>query len=192
LGGGFKAFGAEVSGRVGTPLRVVAAVLGTGMLIGVLYPEFRANTFFSSLASNESPSDKSALKVNYYVDELSASLDVGNSGNGGIIIMKEPTLHWQYKACPKLTPPTDVGSATAMASYKYKARLSTSDGSHLLDRQQFKYGPGQVDDFYVTLRYADNGIYTVWMSFRYGDLGDEDRVYKTRKKRLEVCARFSQ
>jgi hypothetical protein len=199
LGGGFKVFGAEVSGTVGTPLRVVAGVLGTGVLLGALYPSFQGNNPFGSnlestspSASNESPSGKSALKVNYYVDETSASMDVGNAGNGGVIIVRQPTLHWEYKPCPKLTPSTGYASPSVLATHEYRVRLSASDGSHLLDRRPFKYGPGQVDSFYVAQRFADNGIYTVWLSFRHRNLGDdEDRVYKTRKETLEVCARFS-
>jgi len=200
LGGGFKVFGAEVSGTVGTPLRVVAGVLGTGVLLGVLYPTFQANNPLGSnpestvsSASNESPSNEPELKTNYYADELSASMDVGNAGDGGVIIVRQPTLHWEYQPCPQLSPSTGAATPSAMATHEYQVRLSASDGSHLLDRRPFKYGPGQVDSFYVGLLYADNGIYTVWLSFRHRNLGDdEDRVYETRKKTLEVCARFSE
>jgi hypothetical protein len=143
VGGGFKVFGAEVSGTVGTPLRIVAGVIGTGVLLAALYPTFRENTPFGSggentSSANSSASNRSQLKTNYYVDEQGVTMNVGNVGNSGVIIVSQLTLHWEYKPCPKVTPATGSGAPSVMASYKYEAQLSTSDDSHVLDPRSFK------------------------------------------------------
>jgi hypothetical protein len=199
LGGGFKAFGAEISERVGTPLRVVAGVIGALVLLATLYPTLEEANLFgskpkstSSSVSNEPPTGESALKVNYSADEQAASMDVGNGGTSGVIIVRQLTLHWEYKPCPRLTPATGSSAPGVVNVYTYEVRLSTSDGSDVLDPRPFKYGPGEVDGFFVYLQYPGNGIYTLWLSFRYRALGDDkDRVYTTRKEVLEVCAKFS-
>jgi hypothetical protein len=189
LGGTFKAFGFEISGRVGTPLRVAAGVIGVIFLLGALYPTLRPEPS----SPKPEPADKPGLDVDYHVDEQGASLIVGNGGDGGgIIIVSQLTAHWEYKKCPELIPGATTSPGTVMAMHKYELRLSTSDGSHVVDPRKFRYKPGQAEEFVMELKYPSNGIYTIWLSFNYKTLGDgEGHVYKTSKETNEVCAEFS-
>lgn len=128
------------------------------------------------------------LRVDFHVAKYTgANMLIGNQGQG-IIIVSELTIHWSYRKCPRFREPT-VGAP--LVEYRYEVALTTSDGSQRLDSKEFKYGAGDVDKFLIGLSYPDHGVYTVWLSFQYRELG-EDGVnrYETEKDEREVCVKW--
>jgi|GEM_PF-4046801 len=127
----------------------------------------------------------SDLRVDFHVGKYTGgNMLLGNQGQG-IIIVSDLTIHWSYRECPQFREPT-VG--VPLVEYRYEVDLTASEGSQRLDPREFKYGPGDVDKFLVDLNYPDYGVYTVWLSFQYRHLGeDEVHLYETEKDQREVC-----
>ena len=132
----------------------------------------------------------STLKASNLLVEFSvakytgASVMIGNQGQG-IVLVSEITLNWDYRACPQLTPPL---SGAPLVTYKYEVDLTQAKGSKLLDTQDFKYGPGDIDRFLVDLNYPGHGIYSVWFSFKHKAPGEADfKTYTTAKAERSVC-----
>lgn len=132
----------------------------------------------------------STLKASNLVAELSvdkytgASVMIGNQGQG-IVLVSGITLNWDFRPCPRLT---EVLAGAPLVTYKYDVTLTQAKGSKLLDTQDFKYGPGDIDRFLVDLHYPGHGIYSVWFSFKHKAPGEADfRTYTTAQAENSVC-----
>ncbi|MGZ8284224.1 MAG: hypothetical protein ACXW27_01105 [Allosphingosinicella sp.] len=124
------------------------------------------------------------LDVEFRVDTYTgASIDIANEGQG-VILVDNLTLHWSYRSCPKLRPPS-VGAP--LVEFRYTAALTMDDGSKLLDRRTFKYGPGEIDRFLVDLEYPGNGVYSVWLSFDHRKVGETSKHFETEHATHELC-----
>jgi hypothetical protein len=125
------------------------------------------------------------LQVEYALSRYGgASLLIGNRGQG-VELVSDLSLHWTYAKCPVPDPMT-VGAY--IVTYRYVADVTTSDGSKRLDDKTFKYGPGEVDEFKVDVRYPADGVYRVWMSFAHKTLGEPaSRTFVTERAERRVC-----
>jgi hypothetical protein len=125
--------------------------------------------------------------VSYQASEYGAEISIGNTSED-IIIVTEPTFHWTYQACPKLTEPK-VGAP--MLQYRYTVKLSKKDDSKLLDSRPFKYGNGEAGNFVIDLHFPGTGVYTMWFSLRYKYLGDSrDHPYETKQEQVSICSKY--
>jgi hypothetical protein len=125
------------------------------------------------------------LKVNIYLSKFSgANVYIGNNG-GGIILVKNFTAYWNYKKCPFFRP---SGVGAPLIQYKYELTLTKTSGSKLIEHRIFKYGNGDIDDFYIDINYPDYGVYEIWFEFDYQIFGQSDwNIYKTEKQSIELC-----
>ena len=125
------------------------------------------------------------LNVSFMVGQSTgANILIGNQGNS-IIAVKDLALHWKYSKCRTFKKPTFEAQ---LVTYRYEADLTTSDGSKVLDTNEFKYSQGEVDKFLVDLKYPDYGIYTVWFTFDYTRLGENGtNTFTTNQDVQEVC-----
>lgn len=128
------------------------------------------------------------LQVEFFVTEYTgANILIGNRGQG-VVVMSALTINWGYRRCSQFREPT-VGAP--LVEFRYEVNLTTSDGLHVLDSREFKYGPGDVDKFLVDLHFPELGIYTIWMSFRYRYLGKRQLYsYETPKVEREICVKW--
>ena len=128
------------------------------------------------------------LHVEYFIEEYTgANVLIGNQGNG-IVLVSGITIHWTYKPCERFEEPM-VGAP--LVEFRYEVYLSKSNSSKLLTTKKFKYGPGDVDKFLVDLHFPDYGIYTIWLTFKYKNFGDEEFVvYSTPKRVRECCTKW--
>lgn len=158
-------------------------------LIGVI-----ATAYFGYLqvreksGKNETPvlPEIPAPDVEYSLNKFSgANFRIGNTGSKGIIIVSDLTLQWDYSECSQFQEPR-VGAP--LITYSYTAEITKSRDSKLLDNRQFKYAPGEVDDFNVKIKYPGLGIYQVWLEFKYKWLGEKEfKLFQTEKRSTEFC-----
>jgi hypothetical protein len=194
LGGRFKIFGAEVTGTVSGPLRVVAGTVGVPLLAVGMFLTFSAQdtpaadpNAGSATKREVPPTDVPGFKVSYEADEYGADVTMGNTSDD-IIIVTEPTFHWTYQECPKLIPPR---AGAMMQEYRYTVKLSKTDDSKLLDSRAFKYSSGEADDFIIDLKFPGNGVYTTWFSVQYKHLGNSrEQTYNTKQAQMRLCYRY--
>lgn len=127
----------------------------------------------------------SDLTVEFSVDKYTgASVMIGNEGQG-IVLVSGITLNWDFRPCPRLT---EVLAGAPLVTYRYDVTLTQAKGSKLLDTQDFKYGPGDIDRFLVDLHYPGHGIYSVWFSFTHKAPGEASmKTYQTAKADNSVC-----
>ncbi len=141
-----------------------------------------------STAAPSSATRDPDLNVSFMVEHSTgANILIGNQGTS-IIVVRDLALHWKYSQCRTFRKPTFEAQ---LVTYRYEADLTTSDGSKVLDTNEFKYSQGEVDKFLVDLRYPDYGVYTVWFTFDYTRLGENAaHTFTTDQDVREVCEKF--
>jgi hypothetical protein len=137
---------------------------------------------------NPPDGDNSKLTIEYDLSEFKgAYLRIGNTRNPGIIVVSDLTLQWDFSECPRLVPNRNPSGAP-LIDYRYKANITQSRGSQLLDSKAFKYASGDIDGFHTELIYPGKGIYKVWMEFKYSNFGSSDlKIYKTQEQPISHC-----
>ena len=115
-------------------------------------------------------------------------LKIANTSPKGIIVMSDLTLHWDYSECPEFREPS-VGAP--LIEYRYEVDVTKSRDSKILDTREFKYGPGDVDAFYVGINYPSLGVYHIWVEFKYSEFGSTTLgIYQTRKASIGLCEKW--
>lgn len=118
--------------------------------------------------------------VAYVVAEL------GNPGPAGIARVRHIVLTAASRPCPYLIPPP---AAALVTEYRYKALLSTREQIYKLDDRDFKYGPGDIDRFFVHLAFADQAIYRMGLKFEYQFVGTKSQwaTYRSPQYCVPAC-----
>ncbi|NEO54836.1 MAG: hypothetical protein F6K54_18165 [Okeania sp. SIO3B5] len=116
-----------------------------------------------------------------------ADIEIGNKNISGTFIVERLTINWDYLECPQLTNKPET-SAMMMKEFEYRASLTQKSDSKVLDDQEFKYPPDDVDKFSIKINHSENGVYTVWFDFDYYLFGNEDtKNKKTENKVISSC-----
>ena len=125
--------------------------------------------------------------IQYSLSRDRVGLRIGNSLSKGIIIVSDLTLHWDYAECSAFRA-GEPGAAMTEYQYQYFVDITASRGSKLMDDRAFKYGPGDIDQFNVLVKYPARGVYQIWLEFKYSEFGKDDfKLYQTTKASLEIC-----
>ncbi len=140
------------------------------------------------------PLDNSNIEptVTYNMNKIDSSssyadIMIGNQNISGTFIVEILTINWDYIECPQLTNELEFGALT-MQEFEYRASLTQKSGSKVLDDQEFKYPPNDVDKFSIFINHSKNGIYTVWFDFDYYLFGNEDtKNKKTEERVISYC-----
>ncbi|MBD2594074.1 hypothetical protein H6G74_06985 [Nostoc spongiaeforme FACHB-130] len=153
-------------------------------------PSSRVFPTTSSIPSNSPNSargDEFKPTVEYSLSEFSgAKLRLGNRKQE-VLLVSDVTLQWDFSKCPRLEEPL---TGLPLIEYRYTVNVTQNRGSKLLDRRTFKYASGDVDDFYVDIIYPGNGVYQIWLEFKYASFGSSDiKIYQTQKESISLCYR---
>jgi hypothetical protein len=130
------------------------------------------------------PSPK--LAVAFAASPVFATAEISNIGQSGIIKARSISLETSSNACPYLIPPP---VAAPMIEYRYHKRISTKQSNYLLDTRDFKYGPGDIDRFFVDMRFEENAIYEIGLGFDYQLVGVSSKwnKYQSEKDCVAIC-----
>ena len=130
-------------------------------------------------------SEKQIPLVRFDASIFGTRFEIWQKYEHSTVLISDLTLHWDYKPCPR---PIEYGDGGAVETHKYRVELTKSRGSKLLDTKKFKYPPGEYDDFFIDLVYPDDGLYQIWLEFRYEILEGQKRgLYQSVKNVIWVC-----
>ncbi len=148
----------------------------------------------TTTTNEKSPPDNSNIEptVTYNMNEIDsknsyADIMIGNQNISGTFIVERLTINWDYLECPQLTNELEFGALT-MQEFEYTASLTQKSDSKVLDDQELKYPPNDVDKFSIDINHSKNGVYKVWFDFDYYLFGNEDtKNKKTEERVISYC-----
>ncbi|MGD1717649.1 hypothetical protein [Dapis sp. BLCC M172] len=164
------------------------------LVLGIVLNFASSPTPPTTTTGEKPPLDNSNIEptVIYNMNEIDsknsyADIKIGNQNISGTFIVKRLTINWDYLECPQLTNEPEFSGAM-MKEFEYSASLTQKSDSKVLDDQEFKYPPNDVDQFSIYINHSKNGVYKVWFDFDYYLFGNEDtKNKKTEEQIISYC-----
>ena len=163
-------------------LKIVLAVITASSTILVAY--------FGYLASkgdqdNLKLGKNAGLVVNYTFTEFGNVELIISNNSDDIFIVEDIMLHWDYQACNQYYEPH---FGAPLVEYTYKVPITKDCGMKLVDKNKFKYGNGDADKFIIYIKYPGQGMYKIWLEYKYYKTNGSDiQIYKSKIESIRFC-----
>ncbi len=129
-----------------------------------------------------------SVNVSFDANSIYAVGEISNIGDAGIVKVKNIRLETSARSCPYRLPSIP---GAPIIEYRYQQILQQGQHTYRLDDRDFKYGPGDIDRFYVEFYYDALGLYSVNVAFEYQFVGidsyNEWNSYKSKSICVPMC-----